>query len=129
MADLRRGLEAELARQLAPVSAPDSLWDRIHEQRRPLRVRPRPWRAWFVGGMSIAVAATLLLLAGFALRAGSSPGHAGPIETAREFRALASAWRLVQVRLGNDAALPNVQKDTEQPCLLCHVNAPALMVR
>jgi hypothetical protein len=30
-------LEHELTRQLSPVRAPDLLWERIHEQRRPLR--------------------------------------------------------------------------------------------
>jgi anti-sigma factor RsiW len=30
-------LEQELNRQLSPVRAPDFLWERIHEQRRPLR--------------------------------------------------------------------------------------------
>lgn len=70
MADLRQGgawLEAELSRQLGPISAPDSLWDRIHEQRRPLRACPNPWRTW-----SIAAAALLVLLAGLVWRLGAS---------------------------------------------------------
>ena len=65
MADAR--LEAELARQLGAVSAPDSLWLRIHEQRRPLRVRPNPWAAWSIAGASL-----LVLLAGLAWRLGAA---------------------------------------------------------
>lgn len=42
----RSWLEAQLSRQLCPVSAPDALWDRIHEQRRPLRVRPQRHLMW-----------------------------------------------------------------------------------
>jgi hypothetical protein len=64
VADAR--LEAELARQFGAVQAPDSLWLRIHEQHRPLRVRPNPWAAW-----SIA-AASLLLAAGLAWRLGAT---------------------------------------------------------
>jgi hypothetical protein len=60
-------LEAELARQLGAVSAPDSLWLRIHEQRRPLRVRPNPWTAWSIAGASL-----LVLLAGLAWRLGAT---------------------------------------------------------
>jgi hypothetical protein len=50
-------LERELAGQLCPVAAPDSLWRRIHEQRRPLRVGPQRWWNRTTG----PVAATLLL--------------------------------------------------------------------
>jgi hypothetical protein len=39
-------LEAHLSRQLCPVNAPDTLWNRIHEQRRPLRVRPQRQLIW-----------------------------------------------------------------------------------
>jgi hypothetical protein len=67
MADAR--LEAELARQLGPVRAPDSLWLRIHEQRRPLRVRPNPWTAWSIAGASL-----LVLLACLAWRLGAANG-------------------------------------------------------
>jgi anti-sigma factor RsiW len=60
-------LEAELTRQLGAVTAPDSLWLRIHEQRRPLRVRPNPWKTWSIAGASL-----LVLLAGLAWRLGAS---------------------------------------------------------
>jgi len=86
--DLRQGgppawLEAELTRQLCAVSAPDSLWNRIHEQRRPLRARPNPWKTW-----SIAAAAVLVLLAGLVWRLGATLvfHEAGP---AAELEALA----------------------------------------
>ncbi|HVW10264.1 MAG TPA: hypothetical protein VHC90_16870, partial [Bryobacteraceae bacterium] len=62
-----RRLEAELARQLGAVRAPDSLWLRIHEQRRPLRVRPNPWKTWSIAGASL-----LALLAGLAWRLGAT---------------------------------------------------------
>ncbi len=40
-------LEHELARQLAPVAAPENLWDRIHEPRsRAPRSMPTAWVAW-----------------------------------------------------------------------------------
>ena len=40
-------LERELASQLAPVAAPETLWDRIHEPRRSLpRAIPVAWIAW-----------------------------------------------------------------------------------
>lgn len=58
-------LEAELSRQFCPVPAPDTLWRRIHEQRRPLRVRPSPWKTF-----SIAMASLLLLSAGLVWRFG-----------------------------------------------------------
>jgi anti-sigma factor RsiW len=55
---LRPWLEQELSRQLRPVAAPESLWNRIHEQRRPLRVRPRFGTLW------LAAAVALLTLSG-----------------------------------------------------------------
>ena len=58
-------LEAQLSRQLAPVSAPDALWNRIHEQRRPLRVRPQRHLMW-----SAAVLALLIVAAGMFWRLG-----------------------------------------------------------
>jgi hypothetical protein len=51
-------LEGQLSRQLCPVSAPDALWNRIHEQRRPLRVRPQRHLMW-----TFAAALALLVLA------------------------------------------------------------------
>jgi len=47
-------LEMELARQLSPVAAPESLWDRIQE--RPVPRRAVEFRLW-------PVAAALLLMA------------------------------------------------------------------
>ena len=55
-------LEMELARQLAPVAAPDALWDRIHEQQLPQREKPVAWAWW-------SIAAALLLVA-----SGAAPG-------------------------------------------------------
>jgi hypothetical protein len=62
MADI--WLERELARQLAPVAAPESLWDRVHwqqgrQQRRPTRRVSFEWAFW-----PVAVAMMLLAVAG-----------------------------------------------------------------
>src|SRR5580658_2194347 len=58
MADL--WIEKELARQLAPVTAPESLWDRINgPQRRPPRRFSLDWAFW-----PIAVVMLLLAFAG-----------------------------------------------------------------
>jgi len=93
VADAR--LEAELARQLGAVSAPDSLWLRIHEQRRPLRVRPNPWTAW-----SIAAASLLVLLAGLAWRLGATlTPHPDLAQVARqEVREMANGTQKLDLR-------------------------------
>jgi hypothetical protein len=58
MADL--WLEKELARQLAPVTAPESLWDRIDRpQTRPRHRAPLEWLFW-----PIAAAMLLLVVVG-----------------------------------------------------------------
>ncbi|HEX3982172.1 MAG TPA: hypothetical protein VHX12_00620 [Acidisoma sp.] len=51
-------LEAQLSRQLCPVSAPDALWNRIHEQRRPLRVRPRLHLMWSIAAFALLIVST-----------------------------------------------------------------------
>jgi hypothetical protein len=51
-------LKAELARQFSPVSAPDALWNRIHEQRRPLRVRTQRNLMWSVAALALLIIAT-----------------------------------------------------------------------
>jgi hypothetical protein len=67
MPDQTSWLEAELARQLCPVSAPDALWNRIHEQRRPLRVRPE---RRLIAIWSVAAIALLIVAAGMFWRMG-----------------------------------------------------------
>jgi hypothetical protein len=67
MADLRRNnaspwLERELTRQLAPVTAPESLWDRINQKRR--HPEPRVSLEWIF--WPIAAAMVLLVFAGVA---------------------------------------------------------------
>ena len=49
-------LEMELARQLGPVAAPESLWDRIQQREAPRRASPVDWALW-------PIAAALLLIA------------------------------------------------------------------
>ena len=95
MADLRESLETELARQLCPISAPDSLWHQIHQQRRPLRVRPHPWTKW-----SIAAAALLMLLAGLVWRLGATRGPSEDLEmlAGRELRGVANGSGRIDIR-------------------------------
>ena len=50
-------LEAQLSRQLCPVNAPDTLWNRIHEQRRPLRVRPQRHLMWSAAAVALLIVA------------------------------------------------------------------------
>ena len=96
-----RWLEQELARELCPVAAPDALWDRIHEQRRPLRVMPNPLRTW-----SIAAAALLMLLAGLVWRLGATRDPAADLEAmaARELRGM-NGSRNVDLRSGDPAEI------------------------
>jgi hypothetical protein len=104
VADVR--LEAELARQLGAVQAPDSLWLRIHEQRRPLRVRPNPWTAWSIAGASV-----LLLLAGLAWRLGAASlfigtPHADLAVVARqELRDMVSGTQKLDLRSADRAEI------------------------
>lgn len=100
MADAR--LEAELARQLGAVSAPDSLWLRIHEQRRPLRVRPNPWTAW-----SIAAASLLVLLAGLAWRLGATltPRSDLALVARQELRDMANGTQKLDLRSADRAEI------------------------
>jgi anti-sigma factor RsiW len=88
-------LEAELARELCPVAAPDSLWRGIHEQRRPLRVRPHRWTAW-----SIAAASLLMLLAGLVWRLGAARDPAAELEAlaAQELRDATNGSGKVDIR-------------------------------
>jgi anti-sigma factor RsiW len=108
VADAR--LEAELARQLGAVSAPDSLWLRIHEQRRPLRVRPNPWTAW-----SIAAASLLVLLAGLAWRLGATltPHPDLALVARQELRDMADGTQKLDLRSADRAEIQRwVEKRT-----------------
>jgi len=100
-------LEAELARQLAPVSAPDSLWSRIHEQRRPLRVRPNPWTAW-----SLAGAALLMLLLGLVWRLGAVRDPSQDLEAlaGRELRNVANGSEALGIRSSDPAEIQRWMK-------------------
>jgi hypothetical protein len=88
-------LESELTRQLGPVSAPAALWQQIHEQRRPLRVRPHPWLAW-----SIAAAALVLVLSGaiWRQRANRSPSADLEALSESELRDMANGTRQMELR-------------------------------
>jgi anti-sigma factor RsiW len=59
----------ELACQLAPVAAPESLWDRIHEPPVPRRSKPVHWAL-----LPIAAALMLIASGGVAWRIGLAPG-------------------------------------------------------
>ena len=97
-------LETELARQLCPVTAPDSLWSRIHEQRRPLRVCPHPWTAW-----SIAAAALLLLSAGLAWRLGATRDPSADLESlaGQELRGIADGTGKIDFRSDDPEEIRN----------------------
>jgi hypothetical protein len=97
-------LETELSRQLCPVSAPDALWQRIHEQRRPLRVRQSPWMTW-----SIATACLLILFAGLVWRFGVHRNPSADLETlaAREMHELANGSGQMDIRSGDPTEIRN----------------------
>jgi hypothetical protein len=94
VAELRKGdwLEKELARQLGPVSAPESLWRRIHEQRRPLRVPPVRWAVW-----SAAAFALLALSAGVVAMTRDSTADLDKL-AARELQSLSEGSGQVDFR-------------------------------
>jgi hypothetical protein len=101
-------LEAQLSRQLCPVSAPDALWNRIHEQRRPLRVRPerRLIAAW-----SVAFA-LLIVAAGMFWRMGVTRDPSGDISSissndAQQIRAWIRAKSNIDIPLPDSAAFDN----------------------
>jgi hypothetical protein len=96
MADPRRDhswLEKELAGQLCPVSAPDTLWRGIHEQRRALRVRPRFW-------MPLATAALVTVVSVLSWRYGVPRDPASDLErlAGRELRGLADGSAKTDIR-------------------------------
>jgi hypothetical protein len=53
-------LERQLARQLSPMRAPEALWDRIHEQRRPLRVSRTLGSGALVAALALVILTTAL---------------------------------------------------------------------
>jgi hypothetical protein len=132
MADLREDhswLEKELTGQLRMVSAPDTLWRGIHEQRRPLRVRPRLWMSW--RKWPVATAALITVVSAMIWRFGVPRDPAGNLETlaGRELRGLADgtgktdmrsndpgeirAW--VRARSDIDVRLPERLPDRSSP--------------
>jgi hypothetical protein len=88
-------LESELSRQFCPVPAPDALWRRIHEQRRPLRVRPTRWMTW-----SVAIVSLLVLVGGLVWRFGVTRDPSADLEAlaAREMRDLANGSGEIDIR-------------------------------
>ncbi len=101
MADLRNDhswLEKELSAQLGTVSAPDTLWGAIHEQRRPLRVRPRLWMSWTNWPIATAALVTVLSAAVWRVGVSRSPGTVLDAMAARELRGLAKGTETAEVR-------------------------------
>jgi hypothetical protein len=101
MADLRKShswLEKELAGQLCVVSAPDTLWRGIHEQRRPLRARPRFWMSWTK--WPVATAAFVTVLSALIWRFGVPSNPSGDLETlaGRELQGLSSGTGQTDMR-------------------------------
>src|SRR5213594_2523512 len=71
MSELRTGdrdatwLELELGRQLGPVAAPDSLWDRIQEPKIPPTHSSVQWQLWLIAAtLLLATAGSLIWRAG-----------------------------------------------------------------
>jgi hypothetical protein len=97
-------IEQELRCQLAPVGAPEGLWNRIHEQRRPLRT-PRFNPAWAIAAVSFMV-----LLAAFMTRQVRTPEFrsANPSEI--------RAW--VRSQAGFDVPLPDQPPESGEPVSL-----------
>jgi hypothetical protein len=98
-------LEQELTRQFAPVAAPDGLWDRIHEQRRPLRTNSR-----LNPVLAIAVASLMVLLA---VLLGQ---QARPAEFRSADPAEIRAW--IRSHAGFDVPLPNQPPEGGEPVSL-----------
>ena len=101
MADLRKEhswLEKELAGQLCAVHAPDTLWRAIHEQRRPLQVRPRLWMSWTK--WPVATAALVTVLSTLVWRFGVPGVPAADLEAlaGRELRGLADGSGKTDIR-------------------------------
>jgi anti-sigma factor RsiW len=88
-------LEIELARQMRPVAAPESLWDRIHEQPTPRRGSPFHWGLW-----PIAAALLLMISGGVAWRINLARNPVSAMEklAEREFIALAGSRQDLDLR-------------------------------
>jgi len=104
MPDQTSWLEAELARQFCPVSAPDALWNRIHEQRRPLRVRPER-RPMAMG--SVAAIALLIVAAGMFWRMGVTrdPSEEITSDDPRQIRSWVKAKSNIDIPLPDQPTL------------------------
>jgi hypothetical protein len=99
-------LEQELTRQLEPVPAPEGLWNRIHEQRRPLRTTPHINAGW-----ALAAAALLLMVVTMiGQRAFRTPEFRSADPTAIR------AW--VKSEAGLDVPFPNQLPDCGKPVSL-----------
>ena len=119
-------LEEELPRQLCPVRAPEALWERIHEQRRPLRVS----RSLGPGAV-IATIVLVILTAGFSMRFVSTPdspqasidiGVPQSASCANGSPSLLGA-RLIRWKgqpVVYMAELPGPQTGVQAACILCH---------
>jgi hypothetical protein len=97
-------LEAQLSRQLCPVSAPDALWNRIHEQRRPLRVRPQRRLMW-----SFAALALLIVATGMYWRLGVTrdPSEELSSSDAQQIRSWVKAKSNIDIRLPDGSPFGN----------------------
>lgn len=97
-------LETELARQLCPVAAPDALWSRIHEQRRPLRVRSERRLMW-----PVAALALLIIAAGIFWRLGvtGEPPEEISSSDAQQIRTWVKAKSDIDIRLPDGATAGN----------------------
>ena len=72
-------LEGELSRHLGPVTAPESLWERIHQCPVPRQRSPLQWALW-----PVAAAMLLLTSGGVAWQSGKVRNHVGDMEQLAE---------------------------------------------
>ncbi len=113
MADLRIDeatpwLEKELARQLAPVAAPEALWGRIQEARRmPRRSVSFRWAVWPAFALL-----TLFVCAGALRKANTRTGAAAAFPKPVNVES-----RQASFSAGN----------TRATCVMCHANTPGMI--
>jgi hypothetical protein len=89
----RSWIESELTRQFRPVHAPDTLWQSIHEQRRPLRTRSRITAAVWIPALTL-----LALSVGLSARLTTTPINAADL---RSLSATAGAPDRIEFRSGD----------------------------
>ena len=114
--------EEELTRQLCPVRAPDALWERIHEQRRPLRVSRTLGPGTLLGTIALVI-----VTAGFAMRFVPAPARSqanieiGIANILQSTSCASGSPSLLNARLIRWNGRPFVsQTSVQAACVQCH---------